>query len=69
MKGGEPQKRERKKKELPKPWTAKDRIIVIASLLATMLLGVYFWYKGQEKMPEFDFNFQIPQFEEKIILE
>ncbi|OGY09416.1 MAG: hypothetical protein A2782_01180 [Candidatus Blackburnbacteria bacterium RIFCSPHIGHO2_01_FULL_43_15b] len=67
--GQKSKKRDRKKKELLKPWTAKDRTIVAASLLITMLLGVYFWHKGQGRLPEFNFNFQLPQFEEKIILE
>lgn len=65
-------KRERKKKELPKPWTLKDRVIVAAALLLTFALGIYFWYKGQDQVPVGTwFNFKLPNFsfEEKIILQ
>lgn len=59
-----------KKKELPKPWTTKDRIIVAFALLLTFALGIYFWYKGAGKLPEFNFgSFRLPSFEEKIILQ
>lgn len=59
-----------KKKELPKPWTLKDRVIVAVALLLTFALGIYFWYKGAGKLPEFNFgSFRLPSFEEKIILQ
>ncbi|MEK7521193.1 MAG: hypothetical protein AAB599_00095 [Patescibacteria group bacterium] len=60
-------RRERKKKEPEKPWTLKDRLIVVGVLLATVLLAGYFWFKGNNKLPEI--KFQAPSFEEKIILE
>lgn len=70
--GADDAKRERKKKEPPKPWTTKDRIIVALALFITFALGIYFWYKGQGQAPIGTwFNFKLPNFsfEEKIIIQ
>lgn len=42
----------KKKGELPKFWTHKERVLVGAILVLTVLLSVYFWYKGQGAMPQ-----------------
>lgn len=62
-------KRERKKKELPRVWTTQDRIIVAGTLLITLLLGIYFWYRGQGTVPRVHLTIPVPSFEEKIIIE
>lgn len=65
-------KRERRKKEPEKPWTLKDRLIVGGVLGATILLAVYFWFRGNGQVPDgtwLQLNFSWPSFEEKIILE
>lgn len=59
----------RKKKEVQKPWTYKERLVVIAILLATLVLGLYFWYKGQGRLPNFQFNMGGFGLGETIILE
>lgn len=46
----------RKKKEERKPWTHKERLLVGALLALTILGSIYFWYKGQERLPSFDFG-------------
>ena len=59
----------RKKKEVQKPWTYKERLAVGVILVATLILGVYFWYKGQGSLPQLQFNFGGIGFGETIILE
>ncbi|MBI2267848.1 MAG: hypothetical protein HYU80_00165 [Candidatus Blackburnbacteria bacterium] len=49
------QKEKSRKKVTPKPWTYKDRLFVLGVLLGTLILGAYFWYKGQRTLPSFDF--------------
>lgn len=57
----------RKKKEERKAWSHKERLLVGILLAATILGSLYFWYKGQGKLP----SFNLPKFEagETIILE
>ncbi|MDO8503915.1 MAG: hypothetical protein Q7S60_04485 [bacterium] len=60
----------RKKKEVQKPWTYKERLVVAAILFVTLGLGLYFWYKGQGRLPQFpSFNLGGIGFGETIILE
>ncbi len=59
----------RKKKEVQKPWTYKERLLVTTILLVTLVLGLYFWYKGQGKLPSFSFNLGGFGLGETIILE
>lgn len=58
-----------KKKEKPKPWTHKERFLVGSFLVLTILASVYFYYKGQGKLPELNFSFGGFGFNETIILE
>ncbi|MBI2007250.1 MAG: hypothetical protein HYS83_00910 [Candidatus Blackburnbacteria bacterium] len=58
-----------KKKEKPKPWTHKERIMVALFLAATVLLTLYFYYKGQGRIPEFNFNLGGFGFNQTVILE
>lgn len=58
-----------RKKEKPKPWTHKERIIVALFLAATVLLTLYFYYKGRGELPQLNFNLGGFGFNEKIILE
>lgn len=60
----------RKKKEVQKPWTYKERLAVSAILVITIFLGIYFWYRGQGKLPNFpSFNLGGVGLGETIILE
>lgn len=34
-------------------WTHRERVLVGIILALTILASVYFWYKGQGKLPEF----------------
>lgn len=66
-----------KKKEKPKPWTHKERALVGLFLILTILLSLYFYYKGQGHapdgawwgLPEFKFSFGGFGFNETVILE
>lgn len=58
-----------KKKEKPKPWTHKERFLVGLFLILTILLSLYFYYKGQNKLPEFKFNFGGFGINETVVLE
>jgi hypothetical protein len=49
-----------KKDELPKFWTARERIIVGILLGGTILLSILFWYKGQNG----NINLTLPKIEE-----
>lgn len=46
--------------EMPKFWSHKERLFVGIILAITVLGSVFFWYKGQDKMPEF--NLSAPSF-------
>lgn len=46
-----------KKNESGKFWTLRERIIVAAILIFTVLISIYFWYAGQNKTP----NIRIPE--------
>lgn len=48
-----PTKKEREQRMV---WTHRERVLVGIILTLTILASVYFWYKGQGTMP----NFQIP---------
>lgn len=58
-----------RKKEKPKPWTHKERLMVALFLTATVLLTLYFYYKGRGELPQLNFDFGGFGFNEKIILE
>lgn len=66
-----------KKKEKPKPWTHKERFLVGLFLILTILLSLYFYYKGQGRvpdgtwlrLPEFKFSFGGFGINETVILE
>ncbi len=70
--GEEKPKRERKKKEIEKPWGLQERLIVGGVLIVCFLAGAYFWFRGNGQVPDgswFRQNFSWPSFEQKIILE
>lgn len=58
-----------RRKEKPKPWTHKERIMVGLFLAGTVLLVLYFYYKGRGELPQLNFDFGGFGFNEKIILE
>lgn len=58
-----------RKKEKPRPWTHKERIVVALFLIATILLVLYFYYKGRGELPQLNFNLGGFGFNETIILE
>lgn len=58
-----------KKKEKPKPWTHKERVLVGLFLAFTVFLSLYLWYGSQNKLPEFNLNFGGFGLNEKVILE
>lgn len=58
-----------KKKEKPKPWTHKERLLVGSFLTLTIFASLYFYFQGQGKLPELKFNFGGFGFNETIILE
>ncbi|MAG59180.1 hypothetical protein CMO96_00085 [Candidatus Woesebacteria bacterium] len=46
-------KKPSKKKDEPhKFWSHKERTLVGVIFAATILFSIYFWYKGQGKLPE-----------------
>lgn len=58
-----------RKKEKPKPWTHKERIMVGLFLAGTVLLVLYFYYRGRGELPQINFDFGGFGFNEKVILE
>ena len=59
----------KRKKEKPKPWTHKERILIALFLVLTILASAYFYYKGQGKLPKLNFDFGGFGFNETVILE
>lgn len=49
-----------KKDELPQFWSHKERLLVGIILVVTILGSIYFWYQGQNKIPEFQLS--VPSF-------
>ena len=62
-----------KKKEGIIIWSFKERLLVTALLLLTVLLSLYFWYKGTGQLPKMNFAFPAISnpfnFSQTIILE
>ena len=47
----------RKKKEEIIIWSFKERLLVAALLVLTILSSLYFWYKSTGQLPEINFSF------------
>lgn len=65
-----PIKRRSQDKDLPKFWTAKERFIVGAILGGTIILSIFFWYKGNGGRVEINMpSFNNLGFGETVIIE
>lgn len=59
-----------RKDELPKFWTAKERVIVGSILGLTILLSIIFWYKGQNGNIQISWpSFENLGFGETVVIE